>query len=334
MERDQLAIQPVDLSPGTAVSSTAEPDPAPMPFPHILCCLDDSPQSQLALHEAQRLRALSPGTLSLLHVAPMPLMYDDVDPALVDPRDIHEIAKRWLGDQVARAPGATGVLLTGHAPAVVCDWATHNTPDVIVVAPHHGLRERIFIGSFVAYLLRHSPSPVLVVRPRSNDQAPIASGTPYSHIACCVDHSAPSAAGLALARRIRASGPGQLTALNAAFLPPQSDMFMGSYVLSDVEEYRRSAEVWLRGQTAEMSDVQAVSLYGYPATTCADWANANGCDLMVAAAHRGMFERVLLGSFAGYLAQHAPCSLLVTRPAIAVDARSTIGARVATGGNP
>ncbi len=317
-------FQPVArVDPAARVARPAAPasdrnpsHPGIAPFRNIACCVDRSSQARDALREAQRLRALGPGTLSLLHVAPMPLLYDDVDPTQVDPRDIHEVARRWLADQVAQTPGSQGVFLAGHAPAVVCDWAADNAPDVIVAAPHHGLRERLVFGSFVAHLLHHSPSPVLVTRPRSSGQAPIPAGTPYSHVACCIDDSVPSMDALALARQIQGSGPGRLTALNAAFLPPQSDMFMDSYVLSDVEEYRCSSEDWLRARTAGMSDVRAVSLYGDPPTTCADWADANGCDLMIVAAHRGLVERILLGSFAGYLAQHAPCSVLVTRPAL------------------
>jgi nucleotide-binding universal stress UspA family protein len=35
---------------------------------------------------------------------------------------------------------------------------------------------------------------------------------------------------------------------------------------------------------------------------------------MVAASHRGMVDRVLLGSFSGYLIHHAPCDVLLVRP--------------------
>jgi nucleotide-binding universal stress UspA family protein len=35
---------------------------------------------------------------------------------------------------------------------------------------------------------------------------------------------------------------------------------------------------------------------------------------MVAATHRGLVERALLGSFAGYLAHHAPCSVFLVPP--------------------
>ena len=36
----------------------------------------------------------------------------------------------------------------------------------------------------------------------------------------------------------------------------------------------------------------------------------------MASASRGMFDRVLLGSFAGFLARHSPCSVLLTRPPV------------------
>ncbi len=49
------------------------------------------------------------------------------------------------------------------------------------------------------------------------------------------------------------------------------------------------------------------------ATACA-WAAHESADLLVAAAHRGFVARATLGSFAAYLAHHAPCTSLFVRP--------------------
>ena len=38
-------------------------------------------------------------------------------------------------------------------------------------------------------------------------------------------------------------------------------------------------------------------------------------DLAVASAHRGRATRALLGGFASYVAYHAPCPVLLVRPA-------------------
>ena len=51
-----------------------------------------------------------------------------------------------------------------------------------------------------------------------------------------------------------------------------------------------------------------------PATKGAKVRNSGRKRELIAASHRGLVERVLLGSFAGYLVRHAPCAVLLTRP--------------------
>jgi nucleotide-binding universal stress UspA family protein len=59
---------------------------------------------------------------------------------------------------------------------------------------------------------------------------------------------------------------------------------------------------------------EVVLLEGVAAPTVCDWAGQEGVDLIVAGAHRGLLQRVALGSFAGYLTHHAPCAVLLVRP--------------------
>lgn len=51
----------------------------------------------------------------------------------------------------------------------------------------------------------------------------------------------------------------------------------------------------------------------HPAAGVCDWAAEEGADLIVAGSHRGRFDRILLGSFAGHVAHHAPCAVLLAR---------------------
>jgi nucleotide-binding universal stress UspA family protein len=245
----------------------------------------------------------------VIHVAPEPLLFDSAD--LVSPKDIWSRAHEWHAAWVASVPGALGKLLVGDPPSMVCEWARAAHVDLIVAAPHHERRERRVLGSFSSYLVRHSPTSVLLVRGTGDMPA----STPYRHIACCVDRSDASIEALELARRLRAAGPGKLTALTAAYLPPPSDLELASVV--DPTVIAASSAAWLRQATSEMPEVQPEVVTGYPpAARCEEWASENKCDLMVAAAHRGLLDRVLLGSFADHLAHHAPCSVLLKRPPI------------------
>lgn len=51
-----------------------------------------------------------------------------------------------------------------------------------------------------------------------------------------------------------------------------------------------------------------------PASAVCAWAREHQPDLLVAGAHRGHLKRVALGSFASYLAYHAPSAVLLVRP--------------------
>ena len=72
---------------------------------------------------------------------------------------------------------------------------------------------------------------------------------------------------------------------------------------------------WLAAAAAEAGGhpVLLVNL-GMAASAVTEWAAEARVDLLVASAHRGVRERILLGSFAGHLARHAPCSVLLVRP--------------------
>jgi nucleotide-binding universal stress UspA family protein len=139
----------------------------PASYPHIAVCIDRSDAARDALAEARRMRAASgPGKLSVVHVAPWPLLYTGEAGAWApDPQDIESAARSWLEKCVASVPEGEAVLLDGYPPAAVCTWAGDAGVDLIVAASHRGLVERVLLGSFAAYLVRHSPCSVLLTRP-------------------------------------------------------------------------------------------------------------------------------------------------------------------------
>jgi nucleotide-binding universal stress UspA family protein len=88
---------------------------------------------------------------------------------------------------------------------------------------------------------------------------------------------------------------------------------LGGAPVHDTEVEKEAAEMWLAEEARSVS-AEAVLLEGHPASTATEWAAEAGVDLMVAATHRGLVERALLGSFAGYLAHHAPCPVFLVPP--------------------
>jgi nucleotide-binding universal stress UspA family protein len=134
---------------------------------------------------------------------------------------------------------------------------------------------------------------------------------PYSHIACCIDESAGSERAFREAQRLRAFGPGRLTLIHVASPPIVYGEAIGAPLSDEITD---AASKWLAGQSAKVPESQAVLLSGHPASSVCDWAREHQPDLLVAGAHRGHLERVALGSFASYLAYHAPCPVLLVRP--------------------
>jgi nucleotide-binding universal stress UspA family protein len=99
-------------------------------------------------------------------VAPWPLLYTGEAGAWApDPADIESASREWLEQIAAGAAEGEAVLLDGYPPAAVCEWATDHHVDLIVAASHRGLVERVLLGSFAGYLVRHAPCSVLLTRP-------------------------------------------------------------------------------------------------------------------------------------------------------------------------
>lgn len=136
-------------------------------FYSIGCCLDHSDAARAVLDEAARLRELGDAAaIHLVHVVePAPVLhagpYTYVEPSAVAVDE----AKEWMGARVAEIGAASGTVLDGADPGpVVCDWAEAQGLDLLVVAPHRGVLDRILHGSFAAHLTYHAPCPVLMLR--------------------------------------------------------------------------------------------------------------------------------------------------------------------------
>lgn len=145
-------------------------------------------------------------------------------------------------------------------------------------------------------------------------------GPGYRHVACCVEGSSASDAVIDAGTRLVDGGEGTLTLLHV--VPPP--MAVLALPAPDMSAVYAEAEAWL-AQRAESirtalrergSDaaVQTALLEGHPGIAVCEWAGHHDADLIVAASHRGLFDRALLGSFAGYVAYHAPCAVHLVRP--------------------
>lgn len=145
----------------------------------------------------------------------------------------------------------------------------------------------------------------------------------YRKIGCCIDDSAAAAEAAGLARLLANGTGGQLLLVHVAPTPEAWLVGMDGWNSAslDAEQAIREQAGALLNEQAKKIDAEPVLLQGAHAgeAVCA-WAADEGCDLLVAAPHSGRLRRTTVGSFAGYVSVHAPCSVLLARGTLPASA--------------
>jgi nucleotide-binding universal stress UspA family protein len=136
---------------------------------------------------------------------------------------------------------------------------------------------------------------------------------PYTRIACCVDNDGMAETVLREGIRLADGALGALTVVHV-LAPPQALIASSYAYVAPVMEVPSDAEAWLEDVTREVPEATRVLLDGFPAKEVCAWARSSGVEIIVAAARRGLMERVMLGGFASHIAYHAPCSVLLVHP--------------------
>jgi nucleotide-binding universal stress UspA family protein len=146
----------------------------------------------------------------------------------------------------------------------------------------------------------------------------------HDHILCCVDDSEPSRAAFAEAARLREElGAARLSVLYVR----APGLNLGVYIAPSTEEIDPSDEEWLVQLTQKVPGATPVLLDGlmtHPPVEAVCWAEQNDVDLIVAGTRRGPIVHTLLGSFAAYLARHAPCPVMLIPPGLSVRLPETV----------
>jgi len=138
-------------------------------------------------------------------------------------------------------------------------------------------------------------------------------GERYTHIACCVDGSA--AAKVALDHAIRLRDQLGAERLDIVYIVPPS-VYFGIYYPPESTTPPETPD-WLTDLGAQVPHSNVVmidSFANYPPAAAVRWTEEEQVDLIVAASHQGAFRRMTVGSFAGYLAYHASCPVMLIPP--------------------
>jgi nucleotide-binding universal stress UspA family protein len=230
-------------------------------------------------------------------------------------------AKRFVG-KVARRLGDRGLTIESHvvcdrAPNAILGRAREVDADLIVLGSRgHGPFESALLGSVSAEVVDHSSRPVLVARRDRADRILVGD-----------DGSASAAMARAALRRLTALHGGRVRILSVADIDPvwrvspegataeqildPADAYDSGMAAVREEHEGIAARAAMRLR-AEGLEAESAVVDGNPAQKLVEAAAEWGADLLVIGTRgRTGFRRLLLGSVARSVLQHAPCSVLV-----------------------
>jgi len=144
-----------------------------MKLNRILCPIDFSGPSRIALKHAADLAAISGGEVIVLHIVE-PVVYPvEYGMAPVPSMDLETTATSNARDRIAeltaevfdRAARVRSQVVLGRADQTICDEAEATEADLIVLATHGltGLKH-LLLGSVAERVVRLAPCPVLTVK--------------------------------------------------------------------------------------------------------------------------------------------------------------------------
>ncbi|HEX5825014.1 MAG TPA: universal stress protein [Candidatus Limnocylindrales bacterium] len=253
-----------------------------------------------------------------LYGGPWPaLAVVDTDRIEADIRAAAQKTVREAYDRLAR-PGlkVTEVVLRGRPATAIVDQARRMQADLVVVGSRgHGTIESMVLGSVSAEVVDHAPAPVLVVR-----------GPRLERIVLAWDGSSGATRAADLLRRWPIFAGAQVRVVSVADIrvpwwtgfpeagsPEMMPMYVEAVDASRSQHEELAREMTARLQTSGLT-VETNRQDGDAATEILAAASASGADLIIMGTHgRTGLRRLVLGSVARNVLQHATCSVLVVR---------------------
>jgi nucleotide-binding universal stress UspA family protein len=224
----------------------------------------------------------------------------------------------------------------GEIGRTICQAALEWQAELIVMATHgRGGLGRLLYGSVPDEVLRQAIVPVLLVSSERQHSWP--SGR-APRVLVPLDGSALAEAVLDPAGELAEALGAELILLQVLEPPPQrlqayAPHVARAHIKAEFAESRYYLELIAKLIQRAEHRVAARAVNGSPATTIAEVARAESCDLIVMATHgRAGLARLTLGSVATAVLQRTDIPLLLTRPAVtqgaAIRAPFLIGAEV------
>lgn len=298
----------------------------------ILCPVDFSDYSRLALDHAIALARWYGSTITVLHVfSPVPVVASAPGPVVFEPMVLTPMDRdRLLADtrafiEAERAPGVTteAVLREGSTAAEILDQATSMNADLLVIGTHgRSGFERLLLGSVAERVLRKASCPVLTV-PKRHAVVP-AGPVLYKRILCPVDFSDSSLRALDYALSMVQEADGHLTVLHVVSNEFERTADMASIVYDarkTIGDFPKEREEALRQRlqeavtgAAKSCRVESLMTHGKPWREVLRVASERQSDLIVMGMHgRGVADLLFFGSTTQHVVREAECPVLTIR---------------------
>ena len=298
----------------------------------ILVPLDGSKFSETSLPLATKLASATGAKLHLAQVhvpyepdqllANTPFQFEGVDMAAYDAHRLEQ-DQAYIADLGRRlgqdGPCVEGRLLEGHKVADrLAEYATEVHADIILMASHgHSGISRVWLGSVADELVRHSRTPLLVIRP--SEHGDVVAPT-LRHILVPLDGSDLAEGALGPASDLARATGARITLAHVVSIVTVLGPRILPVVQKEFEPELERATAYLEGVASglrdEGLDVATQAVHGKtPALALPALAEELGADVIAMATHGyGGLKRTLLGSVADKLLRASSLPVLITRP--------------------
>jgi nucleotide-binding universal stress UspA family protein len=300
----------------------------------ILCPVDFSDTSRLALDYAVSLARWYEATLSVIYVHPLVAVtayaagITLVPGALMTADDrtaMTETLKNFAAEEVGASVPMECHLGEGDAGSEIVAAADLYQADLIVIGTHgrSGFK-RLTMGSVTEKVLRSATRPVLTVSPQAAGVVPLPTQL-FRHVLCAIDFGDASMRGLSLAMKIAQEAGGQLTVVHVSEPLPQPGPGLddvpgvgGQSIHEHIARLNAERETLLRdavpATVREFCRVNTVMASGKPQDEVLRLAAERSADLIVIGMHgRNVIDRFFFGSTAQHIVRHAACPVLSVR---------------------
>ena len=291
---------------------------------NILCAVDFSPASAVALGQAIRIGTWSRSNVRAVHVVDTVVVVELESALSALQQDIRKgiVDDAWANweEFVKGVPGTDGVpidVVIQNRVRGIIDAAKERNADLLVIGAYGDKAPNLGVGSVASACVRRAPCRVLVVRESHKG--------PFRRVVACVDFSDTSRRALDEALRLAAQDSAALDVLHT-FDPPWRTIHYRALAAPSDPAFREQYTRGLEGRVREFckpfehemgyvkAKVVVMESAGHRSGISA-YAQQVGADLIVLGARGSSNIRdFLIGSTAEKALRELHCSALVIRP--------------------